>query len=156
MDTFKILINEHQIDLNEDDLTESSRSNSAASNEPRIKANEPRLLISEPFKKRFLIAYRGHIYRVKIQDKNDLLIDQMGYTQTPGTKSEHIKAPMPGLVLEIKVKSGDQVKQGDSLIVLEAMKMENVLKAHHDGTVRVVNVEKGQAVDKGQVLIEIE
>jgi biotin carboxyl carrier protein len=156
MDTFKILINEHQIDLNEDDLTESSSSNSAASNEHTIKANEPRLLISEPFKKRFLIAYRGHIYRVTIQDKNDLLIDQMGYTQTQGTKSEHIKAPMPGLVLEIKVKSGDQVKQGDSLIVLEAMKMENVLKAHHDGAVRVVNVEKGQAVDKGQVLIEIE
>ncbi len=156
MDTFKILINEHQIDLSEDDLTKSSLSNSADSNEHRIKADEPRVLNSEPLKKRFLIAYRGQIYRVKIQDKNDLLIDQMGYTQTQGTKSEHIKAPMPGLVLEIKVKSGDQVQQGDSLIVLEAMKMENVLKAHHDGAVRVVNVEKGQAVDKGQVLIEIE
>lgn len=156
MDTFKIWINEQQINLSEDDLTQSSSSHSADSIKRKVGTIEAKVLNSEPQKKRYSIVYRGQLYRVKIQDKNDQLIDQMGFTQTQGTKSEHIKAPMPGLVLEIKVKSGDQVKQGDSLIILEAMKMENVLKAHHDGEVRIVNVDKGEAVDKGQVLIEIE
>ena len=62
---------------------------------------------------------------------------------------------MPGLVLEIMVKAGDEVKKGDALLILEAMKMENVLKATGDGTVKSVSVSKGAPVDKGTILIEM-
>jgi biotin carboxyl carrier protein len=67
-----------------------------------------------------------------------------------------MKAPMPGLVLDIKVATGDVIKKGDAVVVLEAMKMENNLKSPGDGTVKKVSVNKGQAVEKNQVLIEFE
>jgi len=65
-----------------------------------------------------------------------------------------IKAPMPGLIIDLKVKEGDVVKLNDPLIVLEAMKMENIIKSPGEGTVKVVKVRKGQSVEKSQVLIE--
>ena len=67
-----------------------------------------------------------------------------------------IKAPMPGLVLQISVGPGDTVEKGDPLLILEAMKMENVLKAPGSGTVKKVSVNQGQAVEKNQLLIEME
>ena len=60
---------------------------------------------------------------------------------------------MPGKVLEIKVSVGQEVKQGEPLLILEAMKMENVLKASHDVTVAEINIKQGDTVDKGQVLL---
>jgi len=61
---------------------------------------------------------------------------------------------MPGLVLNILVEEGQDIKKGDALIVLEAMKMENILKSPADGKVKKVSVKKGVAVEKGQILIE--
>ena len=63
---------------------------------------------------------------------------------------------MPGLVLSILVEPGQAVQKGDVLLILEAMKMENVLKAAGDGTVKNIAVAKGAAVDKGQLLLEME
>jgi biotin carboxyl carrier protein len=63
---------------------------------------------------------------------------------------------MPGLVLSVSVELGQYVGSGQSLIVLQAMKMENELGSPRDGTVKAVNVQPGQAVDQGQVLIELE
>ena len=67
-----------------------------------------------------------------------------------------VKAPMPGLVLQILVEPGQVVQKGDPLLLLEAMKMENVIKAAGHGQVKTVAVEKGAAVDKGQLLLEME
>ena len=67
---------------------------------------------------------------------------------------ESVNAPMPGNILDIKVASGAQVKKGDVLIILEAMKMENEIMAPCDGTVNVV-VTKGSAVETGAVLCTI-
>ena len=61
---------------------------------------------------------------------------------------------MPGLIVGIHVQSGDAVKKGDSLLILEAMKMENVLKAPADATVKAIRTTKGDRVEKGQVLVE--
>ncbi len=68
-------------------------------------------------------------------------------------KINEIKAPMPGLVLDIRVAEGDAVKKGDTILVLEAMKMENSIKSPTDGLVKKISVKKGLAVEKNQVLI---
>ena len=63
-----------------------------------------------------------------------------------------VTAPMPGNILDVKVKAGDSVKAGDTLLVLEAMKMENEISAPQDGTVASVNVRKGDVVNSGDLL----
>ena len=66
------------------------------------------------------------------------------------------QSPYPSLVLEVMASSGQEVKKGDALLILEAMKMENVIKAQGDGIVKEVQIEKGQTVDKGAILVEME
>jgi biotin carboxyl carrier protein len=69
-------------------------------------------------------------------------------------KMKELKAPMPGLVVKIEVKPGDEVQKDQPLVILEAMKMENVLKAVGNATVASVEVKQGQAVEKNQVMIK--
>ena len=66
-----------------------------------------------------------------------------------------VKAPMPGNILDVKVKAGDSVKAGDVLAILEAMKMENEIVAPQDGTVASVNVNKGDTVNSGDTLVSM-
>lgn len=63
-----------------------------------------------------------------------------------------VNAPMPGNILDVKVKPGDSVKAGDTLLILEAMKMENEISAPQDGTVATIDVRKGDVVDSGALL----
>ena len=79
----------------------------------------------------------------------------MGMTAVADNGQKEIMAPMPGLILEILVKAGDEVKKDQDLVILEAMKMENILKAEADGSVEEVLVSKGNSVDKHQVLIKL-
>lgn len=102
------------------------------------------------------LAIDGVSYSYEVSDELQDLINQMGLTAFANTKMDTVTSPMPGLVLDIKVTSGDHVKEGDALLILEAMKMENVIKASGEGVVKHVTVSGGQAVDKGQVLIEME
>ena len=69
---------------------------------------------------------------------------------------EKVKAPLPGTITAIKVKVGDTVKEGDTVVVLEAMKMENNLEAHCDGKVAAIEVAVGDAVKENSVLLTIE
>jgi biotin carboxyl carrier protein len=94
-------------------------------------------------------------FEIKIKDDTDELLERLGIG-TKQHKVQNIKAPMPGLVIEIKVKPGDQVNKGDALLVLEAMKMENIIKAPVSAVVKKVNATKGVPVEKNQVLIEME
>ncbi|MBK8879597.1 MAG: acetyl-CoA carboxylase biotin carboxyl carrier protein subunit [Haliscomenobacter sp.] len=84
------------------------------------------------------------------------MVDRLGLAKHTITKIKEIKAPMPGLVLEISVKEGDTVEKGQSLLILEAMKMENVLKSPGDGVVKRIFVDKGRPVDKNQILLEMD
>lgn len=95
-----------------------------------------------------------HIHQVVVKDRFDLLLEQMGMSQAASTKLNDLKAPMPGLIVSVNVQPGDAVKKGDSLIILEAMKMENIIKAPGEGTVKGIRVAKGDRVEKNQVLIE--
>ncbi len=104
-------------------------------------------------KKEFEIKVQGKIHKVSFKDKMDLLLEKMGISSIDEGNLKDIKAPMPGLILDILVTPNQEVKKGDQLMILEAMKMENVLKASGDGTVKSVEVSKGQSVEKNQVLI---
>jgi len=102
------------------------------------------------------IKINSNIYSVKIKNDLDQLIDEMGLSLGSSQQVNDIKAPMPGLILEVNVKEGDEVKEGDYLLVLEAMKMENTLTAPRDGVVKSVTVSKSDTVEKNQLLIEME
>ncbi len=86
----------------------------------------------------------------------DELIKSMGIERGRTKVVNAIKAPMPGLILEINVSVGQEVKENDPLLILEAMKMENCFLSPRDGVIKSITVEKGNAVDKGQLLIEFE
>jgi biotin carboxyl carrier protein len=104
--------------------------------------------------KTFSFKINGRIYTVALKNKFDLLLEKMGMTANAVAKVNNIKAPMPGLIIDLRVKAGDTVAAGDTLVILEAMKMENSIKSPGAATVRNVKVGKGDSVEKGQVLIE--
>ncbi len=91
-------------------------------------------------------------YTVQLQDDRSRLMHTLGLDKAI-KKAGDLKAPMPGLVLNILVKPGDNVRKNDPVLVLEAMKMENVIKAPCDAVVKAVAAEKGKPVEKGQLLI---
>jgi biotin carboxyl carrier protein len=100
------------------------------------------------------LKVRGQRYSVRLRDDVDLLMEKMGMSAAGSSKVNSIKAPMPGLIIDLRVQAGDEVKPGDALLILEAMKMENILKSPGAGTVKKVRIKKGDSVEKGQVLIE--
>lgn len=100
------------------------------------------------------LKINGHIHDVQLKDRFDLLLEKMGMSSAASAKVNDLKAPMPGLIVGFSVEPGDVVHKGDSLLILEAMKMENVLKASGTATVKTIRVGKGDRVEKGQVLVE--
>ena len=107
-------------------------------------------------KKEFVIKVNGSIYQLKAQDDLDLLLEKLGMSNGSAAKVKEVKAPMPGLVLDIRVVPGQTVQKGDVLLILEAMKMENAIKSATDGVVKQVKAVKGQSVEKNQLMILFE
>lgn len=95
----------------------------------------------------------GRTCTVKLEEEQDRLLQTLGLDKG-SRKAGDLKAPMPGLVLNVLVKPGDHVKKNEPVLVLEAMKMENVIKAIADAEVKAVLAEKGKPVEKGQLLIQ--
>lgn len=106
--------------------------------------------------RQYSIKINSNNYQVNISNELDQLIEEMGLSLSSVLKVNDIKAPMPGLILDVMVTEGAEVKEGDYLLVLEAMKMENTITAPRDGMVKAISVEKGQGVEKNQLLIEME
>ncbi|PVW14628.1 acetyl-CoA carboxylase biotin carboxyl carrier protein subunit [Marixanthomonas spongiae] len=104
----------------------------------------------------YTIKVNGNRYTVHIETELDALIAEMGLSLGANAVENEIHAPMPGLILEVNVKEGDEVSQGDPLCVLEAMKMENALGAPSDGVVKTVHIATGETVGKNALLIELE
>jgi biotin carboxyl carrier protein len=105
--------------------------------------------------KEYKIEIENEVYYIKIKDEIDQMLDSLGLSGKTIKKINELKAPMPGMVLEIFVKEGDFIKTGDKLMILEAMKMENILKADFEGEISEILIEKGKAVTKGQILIKL-
>ncbi|MFI5220166.1 MAG: biotin/lipoyl-containing protein [Bacteroidia bacterium] len=101
----------------------------------------------------FEISVNGNNYTVHLKDRYDELLHRLGMDEAASLKVINLKAPMPGLVVQVHVMDGQQVKSGDVLVTLEAMKMENALKATGDAIVKKVSVKKGATVEKNQVLV---
>jgi biotin carboxyl carrier protein len=103
--------------------------------------------------KTFTLRINNSVITLQVRDKYDDLLREMGIDITAGKKVNDLKAPMPGLVLNVMVQDGQQVAKGDAVLVLEAMKMENIIKAPADGLIKKVTVAKGDKVEKNQVMI---
>jgi biotin carboxyl carrier protein len=120
----------------------------------RHKSYRAELVRHDEQAKTFSFKINSRLYTVALKNKFDLLLDKMGMSANASAKVNNIKAPMPGLIIDLRVKIGDAVAAGDTLVILEAMKMENSIKSPGAATVKNVKVGKGDSVEKGQVLIE--
>jgi biotin carboxyl carrier protein len=117
----------------------------------------PETLVMQPSGRgQWAVGMRGEQWEVEVVDERTRHIR----TLTGGADRQRgagaLRAPMPGLVMRVLVEPGQTVVRGAGVVVLEAMKMENELKAAADGTVKAVRVGTGEPVEKGQVLVEFE
>jgi len=106
--------------------------------------------------KQLLLMVDDEEFQIAINDELDDLLSKMGMSGGGSAEMEDVRAPMPGLVLNVMVEPGQEIKEGDPLVILEAMKMENVIKATGDGIIGKVLVSNQDAVEKNQILIEME
>lgn len=115
-----------------------------------------KVLCTDLANKTIEVSVDGVDYQVTIKDAYDQLVKEMGLSANVVKKLSDVKAPMPGLVLDIMVSEGDHLQEGDSIMILEAMKMENVIKASGDMTIKEILISKGDAVEKNQILINLD
>jgi len=106
--------------------------------------------------KLYKVKVNNNLYNININNDLDNLIQEMGFEIGVSKLVNEIKAPMPGLILDINAKVGQEVKEDDALLILEAMKMENIITSPRDGIIKTISVIKGNAVDKNELLIEFE
>jgi biotin carboxyl carrier protein len=144
----KIMINDERIDADIQQLNPSAYHiiNNLRSYNAEVISFDREAKIAE-------IKVNGTTYTVAAKDQFDILLDQLGLNALNTAKVSEIKAPMPGLVLKLFVNEGTEVKKGDNLFILEAMKMENIIKSPADVTVKTVKIKPGDKVEKGQVLL---
>lgn len=114
------------------------------------------LVALDPAEKKFDVRINNVPFSFELRDEMDSLLERMGMNRAASAVVKDIKAPMPGLVVDVLVEPGQEVSEGDSMLILEAMKMENVIKSPGDGTVGSVQVNKGQTVEKNDILIKFD
>ena len=158
--TFKVNVNNNlDFDVNADTTSELDIIKTSASYNHLLHNNKSYKVefIEENFRnKTYKLKINKNIYNIKINNHLDQIIKDLGFEIGSSKKVDKIIAPMPGLILEISVKVGDEVKENDSLLILEAMKMENVISSPREGIIKSIAAKKGDAVDKNQMLIEFE
>lgn len=114
------------------------------------------IVASDFLNRTYTVKINSNLYQVQISNQLDVLIKEMGLSLSANQIINEIKAPMPGMILDVMAKEGQEVKEGDNLLVLEAMKMENTIMAPRDAVIKSINVKKGKTVSKNEVLIEME
>ncbi len=120
------------------------------------KAFAVQVLHTDFLNKSMTISVNGNSYEIAIKDAFDLQVKEMGLLSNTSQKVNSIKAPMPGLILEIMVEVGQEIAQGTPLLVLSAMKMENIILSQGAGVVKSIEVSQNDAVEKGQLIIKME
>ncbi len=118
------------------------------------KSYEVEVFSLDQLEKTVIVKVNGSEYQVAVTDQYDLLLKQLGMDSLQKQKVLEISAPMPGLVLKVLVEVGQEVSKGDNLLVLEAMKMENILKSTASGVIKNITIKLGDKVEKNQILLQ--
>jgi biotin carboxyl carrier protein len=157
--SYKVIVNDtYDFSISKDEakkfdtLTSNSTAHVIVNNQSRT----VEIIKSDFLNRDYTIKVNGNRYSIHIENDLDGLISEMGLSLSEDTGVSEIEAPMPGLIIDVLVSEGQEVKKGEGLCVLEAMKMENTLLSAGDGIIKAVKISKGQTVDKGDVLIEFE
>ena len=106
--------------------------------------------------KKIKIRHNHNTHYIQFKNKLDLTLDKMGIKRTFEAVNTDVKAPMPGKVLQIMVSQGDSIEKGQPLLILEAMKMENVIKSDCNATIKSMHINQLDSVESGQLLIELD
>ena len=154
---YRAIINEdEEIDITESDLNslDAGQLSDTTFHVVRNKRSYIiKLLKHDPATKTLELLVNGEPVEVTLRDGVEVMIHDMGLDVVEDGFAQELHAPMPGLVLSIDVTEGQQVSKSDALVILEAMKMENVLSAPADVEIAKIHIEPGQAVEKGQLLV---
>lgn len=157
LENYKFLVNDEPVEtLNQESLSPVFLSNNSLSFFDGNKPVNAKLLHFDPSKKVMQIEVDGEEFEVAIKDQLDIFLEQHGFNNKAEKAIKNIKAPMPGMVLKLMTQEGEQLSSGSKLLILEAMKMENVITLPNDAIIKTILVKPGQAVDKGQVLVELQ
>jgi biotin carboxyl carrier protein len=108
-----------------------------------------------PLGRNIVVAIKGKAYAVTIDDDRSLLFKKLVANVPQASTDDVVRAPMPGLISRISVQVGEEVSKGQSLVVLEAMKMENEIRASGFGRIKKICITKGKPVEKGEVLVVV-
>ncbi len=114
------------------------------------------IVFVDKVKKEVSVKVNNRIYSVNVKDQLDLLLSKLGMADMVNKKVSSIKAPMPGLVVDVLKAKGDEVVEGENLLILEAMKMENIIKSPINGVIKSIGVSPKDTVEKNQLLISFE
>ncbi|UKM64022.1 acetyl-CoA carboxylase biotin carboxyl carrier protein subunit [Flavobacteriaceae bacterium GSB9] len=157
---FKVNVNSDiDFDISEQDISELDVLQTSKTEYHIIqehKSYQAKIMSSNFYDKSYQVQIGNDTFNVLISDDLDVLIKDMGFATGDAKLVDSITAPMPGLILEINVEVGQEVKENDQLFILEAMKMENSMVSPRDGVIKSIAIKKGDAVEKYQLLIEFE
>jgi acetyl/propionyl-CoA carboxylase alpha subunit len=157
--SYKVIVNDNydfNISKGEAEKFDTLISNSTAHVITHNLSRTVEIIKADFLKRDYTIKVNGNRYSIHIEDELDGLISEMGLSRGEDIAVSEIEAPMPGVIIDVLVSEGQEVKKGDFLCVLEAMKMENTILSVGDGIIKTVKISKGQTFDKGDVLIEFE
>lgn len=154
--SFDIDLNQDEIKVNGEEVSVDSRNLGEGHGHFIFenKSYKMELVSENRAEKTAQVKVNGRVYQVAIEDQYDQLLKQLGLDNLQANKVKEIKAPMPGLVLNVLVTEGQEVAKGDSLLVLEAMKMENVIKSPTAGVIKRILVQKSAKVEKNEVMLQ--
>ena len=158
--SYKAIVDgKHQFDVTEEQLAQLDSIDTSENSFHLLFQNRSltaEVMDSDFLKRTYEVRVGHNTYQVQLEDEVDQLIKEMGFELGSSKQVNSLKAPMPGLVLSIQVEAGQEVKEGDQLLILSAMKMENSFMSPRDGVIKEVHVAVDEAIDKGQLLIEFE
>ncbi|MBG6132263.1 biotin carboxyl carrier protein [Aquimarina sp. EL_43] len=156
--TYKVSVNTiFDFEFTEEDISKIDMVSNSKSTHHILQNNKSfhtEIVQSDFDTKKYTVKVNNNSYQVNITNELDTRIAAMGFSIGSSKQVNAIKAPMPGLLLDVQVEIGQEVKEDDPLLILEAMKMENIILSPRDGVIKSISATTGDAVDKGQLLIE--
>jgi len=156
---FKVMVDgNHEFEITSDDILEIDALQTSPNSYHILNQNKSfaaEITKKDFYRKNYGVNINNSSYAVVISDGLDLLISDMGFALSSAKDIDSISAPMPGLILEIHVQTGQEVSEDDPLLILEAMKMETVVVAPVPGTITAINVAQGDVVAVGDAMVSI-